>query len=160
MLLPPLPAGPGPQARLRMTGGEDTPTWLEPAQLCLWSAPQEDVPPRLCTSPIPWGGLSGFPSNPLHGTATEPEGLVIVGSASAGRKKRRRRRKPRRKEDAVAADSSSEELETGTESELSPLDKPRPEPPGCVRTRGGWGGGDTNLGFKCFLPLLVLCGSG
>uniref|UniRef100_A0A8C9QBL6 phosphatidate phosphatase n=1 Tax=Spermophilus dauricus TaxID=99837 RepID=A0A8C9QBL6_SPEDA len=91
---------------------------------------EEDVPPCLCTSPIPWGGLSGFPSNSLHGTAKEPKGLVMVGSASAGRKKRRRRRKPKRKEDAVAADSSSEELEAGTESELSPLEKPRPEPPG------------------------------
>lgn len=97
---------------------------------------EEDVPPRLCTSPIPWGGLSGFPSNSLHGTANESEGLVIVGSASAGRKKRRRRRKPRRKEDAVAADSSSEELEAGTESELSPLEKPRPEPPGSVQLEG------------------------
>ncbi|XP_047397268.1 phosphatidate phosphatase LPIN3 isoform X4 [Sciurus carolinensis] len=91
---------------------------------------EEDVPPRLCTSPIPWGGLSGLPSNSLHGTANEPEDLVIVSTASAGRKKRRRRRKPRRKEDAVAADSSSEELEAGTESELSLLEKPRPEPPG------------------------------
>uniref|UniRef100_A0A8D2DK48 phosphatidate phosphatase n=1 Tax=Sciurus vulgaris TaxID=55149 RepID=A0A8D2DK48_SCIVU len=105
---------------------------LKPPQLCPCSAPQEDVPPRLCTSPIPWGGLSGLPSNPLHGTANEPKDLVIVSTASAGRKKRRRRRKPRRKEDAVAADSSSEELEAGTESELSLLEKPRPEPPGVL----------------------------
>lgn len=81
---------------------------------------EEDVPPRLCTSPIPWGGLSGFPSDSQLGTASEPEGLVITG-----RRKRRRRRKPRRREDA--ADSSSEELEAGAESELTLLEKPMPE---------------------------------
>ncbi|XP_045384415.1 phosphatidate phosphatase LPIN3 isoform X2 [Lemur catta] len=91
---------------------------------------EERVPPRLCTSPIPWGGLSGFPSDSQQGTASKPEGPVIVGTASTGRRKRRRRRKPRRKEDAVATDSSSEELETGPESELSLLEKPRPESPG------------------------------
>ncbi|XP_055458350.1 phosphatidate phosphatase LPIN3 isoform X1 [Psammomys obesus] len=80
---------------------------------------EEDVPPRLCTSPIPWGGLSGFPSDSQLGTASEPEGLVITG-----RRKRRRRRKPRRREDA--ADSSSEDLEAGVESEL---EKPTPESP-------------------------------
>lgn len=37
----------------------------------------------------------------------------------------------------MAANSSSEELETGAESELSLLEKPRPEPPGCVPTRQG-----------------------
>lgn len=83
---------------------------------------EEDVPPRLCTSPIPWGGLSGFPSDSQLGTASEPEGLVITG-----RRKRRRRRKPRRREDA--ADSSSEELEAGAESELTLLEKPMPESP-------------------------------
>lgn len=83
---------------------------------------EEDVPPRLCTSPIPWGGLSGFPSDSQLGTASEPEGLVITG-----RKKRRRRRKPRRREDAV--DSSSEELEAGAESELPLPEKPTPESP-------------------------------
>ncbi|XP_017651966.1 phosphatidate phosphatase LPIN3 isoform X2 [Nannospalax galili] len=85
---------------------------------------EEDLPPRLCTSPIPWGGLSGFPSDSQLGTASEPEGTIITG-----RKKRRRRRKPRRKEDAVTTDSSSEELETGTENELTLLEKPKPEPP-------------------------------
>ncbi|XP_038961442.1 phosphatidate phosphatase LPIN3 isoform X1 [Rattus norvegicus] len=83
---------------------------------------EEDVPPRLCTSPIPWGGLSGFPSDSQLGTASEPEGLVLTG-----RRKRRRRRKPRRREDA--ADSSSEELEAGAESELTLLEKPMPESP-------------------------------
>ncbi|GAB1287154.1 Phosphatidate phosphatase LPIN3 [Apodemus speciosus] len=83
---------------------------------------EEDVPPRLCTSPIPWGGLSGFPSDSQLGTASEPEGLVITG-----RRKRRRRRKPRRREDAV--DSSSDELEAGAESELTLLEKPTPESP-------------------------------
>lgn len=83
---------------------------------------EEDVPPRLCTSPIPWGGLSGFPSDSQLGTASEPEGLVVTG-----RRKRRRRRKPRRREDA--ADSSSEELEAGAESELTLLEKPMPESP-------------------------------
>uniref|UniRef100_A0A8C8U7T4 phosphatidate phosphatase n=1 Tax=Peromyscus maniculatus bairdii TaxID=230844 RepID=A0A8C8U7T4_PERMB len=83
---------------------------------------EEDVPPRLCTSPIPWGGLSGFPSDSQLGTASEPEGLVITG-----RKKRRRRRKPKRREDAV--DSSSEELEAGAESELPLPEKPTPESP-------------------------------
>uniref|UniRef100_A0A8C0ZLQ4 phosphatidate phosphatase n=1 Tax=Castor canadensis TaxID=51338 RepID=A0A8C0ZLQ4_CASCN len=86
---------------------------------------EEDVPPRLCTSPIPWGGLSGVPSDSQLGTASEPEGLVFMG-----RRKRRRRRKPRRKEDAVTTDSSSEELEAGTESEPSQLEKPKPESPG------------------------------
>ncbi|XP_058418664.1 phosphatidate phosphatase LPIN3 isoform X2 [Diceros bicornis minor] len=90
---------------------------------------EEHVPPRLCTSPLPWGGLCGFPLDSQLGTASEPE-PVVMGVASTGQKKRRRRRKSRRKEDAVAADSSSEELEAGTESELSPLEKPRPEPPG------------------------------
>uniref|UniRef100_A0A5F4WGW7 phosphatidate phosphatase n=1 Tax=Callithrix jacchus TaxID=9483 RepID=A0A5F4WGW7_CALJA len=98
---------------------------------------EEYVPPRLCTSPIPWGGLSGFPSDSQLGTASEPEGLVMVGTASTGRRKRRRRRKPKQKEDAVATDSSSEELEAGAESELSALlEKQRPEPSGCVRTKG------------------------
>ncbi|XP_012636705.2 phosphatidate phosphatase LPIN3 [Microcebus murinus] len=91
---------------------------------------EEHVPPRLCTSPIPWGGLSGFPPDSQQGTASKPEGPVIAGTASTGRRKRRRRRKPRRKEDTVATDSSSEELETGPESELSLLEKPRPESPG------------------------------
>lgn len=35
----------------------------------------------------------------------------------------------------MAADSSSEELEAGAESELSLLEKPKPESPGCVGTR-------------------------
>ncbi|XP_050999676.1 phosphatidate phosphatase LPIN3 isoform X1 [Acomys russatus] len=83
---------------------------------------EEDVPPRLCTSPIPWGGLSGFPSDSQLGTASEPEGLVI-----AGRRKRRRRRKPKRREDAV--DSSSEDLEAGVDSELPLLEKPTPDSP-------------------------------
>ncbi|XP_059886760.1 phosphatidate phosphatase LPIN3 isoform X2 [Delphinus delphis] len=95
----------------------------------------EDMPPHLCTSPIPWGGLSGFPSDSHLGTAREPE-ASIAGTASTGWKKKRRRRKPRRKEDAVAADSSSEELEAGTGSELSLLEKPRPEPPGSVQPEG------------------------
>lgn len=60
-----------------------------------------------------------------------------MGVASTGRKKRLRRRKSRRKEDMTAADSSSEELEAGAESELSQLEKPRPEPPGCVGTMWG-----------------------
>lgn len=89
----------------------------------------EHVPPRLCTSPIPGGDLSGFPSDSQLSTASEPEALA-EGVSSTGRKKRLRRRKPRRKEDAVAASSSSEELETGAESELSLLEKPRPEPSG------------------------------
>lgn len=84
---------------------------------------EEHVPPRLCTSPIPWGGLSGFPSDSQVGTASEPE-AIMGGTASTGRKKRRRRRKPRRKEEAIATDSSSEELEAGTETELSPPEKP------------------------------------
>ncbi|XP_032150819.1 phosphatidate phosphatase LPIN3 isoform X2 [Sapajus apella] len=88
---------------------------------------EEHVPPRLCTSPIPWGGLSGFPSDSQLGTASEPEGLIMVGTASAGRRKRRRRRKPKQKEDAVATESSSEELEAGAERELSLLEKQRPE---------------------------------
>ncbi|XP_038186821.1 phosphatidate phosphatase LPIN3 isoform X2 [Arvicola amphibius] len=83
---------------------------------------EEEVPPRLCTSPIPWGGLSGFPSDSQLGTASEPEGLVITG-----RRKRRRRRKPRRREDAV--DSSSEELEAGAESELPSQERPTAESP-------------------------------
>ncbi|XP_068421593.1 phosphatidate phosphatase LPIN3 isoform X3 [Eschrichtius robustus] len=95
----------------------------------------EDMPPHLCTSPIPWGGLSGFPSDSQLGTASEPE-ASIVGTASTGWKKKRRRRKPRRKEDTVAADSSSEELEAGTGSELSLLEEPRPEPPGSVQPEG------------------------
>ncbi|XP_015452654.1 phosphatidate phosphatase LPIN3 isoform X2 [Pteropus alecto] len=92
---------------------------------------EEHVPPRLCTSPIPWGNLSGFPSDSQMGTASEPE-HIIMGVASTGRKKRLRRRKSRRKEDMTAADSSSEELEAGAESELSQLEKPRPEPPGIL----------------------------
>ncbi|XP_036682196.1 phosphatidate phosphatase LPIN3 isoform X3 [Balaenoptera musculus] len=95
----------------------------------------EDMPPHLCTSPIPWGGLSGFPSDSQLGTASEPE-ASIAGTASTGWKKKRRRRKPRRKEDTVAADSSSEELEAGTGSELSLLEEPRPEPPGSVQPEG------------------------
>nr|XP_048296891.1 phosphatidate phosphatase LPIN3 isoform X1 [Myodes glareolus]XP_048296892.1 phosphatidate phosphatase LPIN3 isoform X1 [Myodes glareolus]XP_048296893.1 phosphatidate phosphatase LPIN3 isoform X1 [Myodes glareolus]XP_048296894.1 phosphatidate phosphatase LPIN3 isoform X1 [Myodes glareolus] len=83
---------------------------------------EEEVPPRLCTSPIPWGGLSGFPSDSQLGTASEPEGLIITG-----RRKRRRRRKPRRREDAV--DSSSEELEAGAESELPSQEKLTAESP-------------------------------
>nr|XP_008015391.1 phosphatidate phosphatase LPIN3 isoform X1 [Chlorocebus sabaeus]XP_008015398.1 phosphatidate phosphatase LPIN3 isoform X1 [Chlorocebus sabaeus] len=94
---------------------------------------EEHVPPGLCTSPIPWGGLSGFPSDSQVGNASEPEGLVMAGTASIGRRKRRRRRKPKQKEDAVATDSSSEELEAGAESELSLPEKPRPEPPGSVQ---------------------------
>ncbi|XP_045660590.1 phosphatidate phosphatase LPIN3 isoform X1 [Ursus americanus] len=93
----------------------------------------EHVPPRLCTSPILCGDLSGFPPDSQLSTASEPE-AITEGVPSMGRKKRLRRRKPRRKEDTVAANSSSEELETGAESELSLLEKPRPEPPGCVRT--------------------------
>ncbi|XP_067564255.1 phosphatidate phosphatase LPIN3 isoform X7 [Pseudorca crassidens] len=95
----------------------------------------EDMPPHLCTSPIPWGGLSGFPSDSHLGTAREPE-ASIAGTASTGWKKKRRRRKPRQKEDTVAADSSSEELEAGTGSERSLLEKPRPEPPGSVQPEG------------------------
>lgn len=83
---------------------------------------EEEVPPRLCTSPIPWGGQSGFPSDSQLGTASEPEGLVITG-----RRKRRRRRKPRRREDAV--DSSSEELEAGAERELPSQERPAAESP-------------------------------
>ncbi|XP_012310426.2 phosphatidate phosphatase LPIN3 isoform X1 [Aotus nancymaae] len=94
---------------------------------------EEHVPARLCTSPIPWGGLSGFPSDSQLGTASEPEGLVMAGTASTGRRKRRRRRKPKQKEDAVATDSSSEELEAGAESELSLLENQRPEPSGSVQ---------------------------
>ncbi|XP_032150817.1 phosphatidate phosphatase LPIN3 isoform X1 [Sapajus apella] len=94
---------------------------------------EEHVPPRLCTSPIPWGGLSGFPSDSQLGTASEPEGLIMVGTASAGRRKRRRRRKPKQKEDAVATESSSEELEAGAERELSLLEKQRPEHSGSVQ---------------------------
>ncbi|XP_030897066.1 phosphatidate phosphatase LPIN3 isoform X6 [Leptonychotes weddellii] len=89
----------------------------------------EHVPPCLCTSPIPCGDLSGLPSDSQLSTASEPE-AISDGVPSTGRKKRLRRRKPRRKEGTVAANSSSEELETGTESELSLLEKPRPEPPG------------------------------
>ncbi|XP_054995307.1 phosphatidate phosphatase LPIN3 [Sorex araneus] len=96
---------------------------------------EEHVPPRLCTSPIPWGGLPGLPSGSQVGTASEPE-AIMGGTASTGRKKRRRRRKPRRKEEAVATDSSSEELEAGTEPELSPPEKPRPEPMGSVQLEG------------------------
>ncbi|VFV16932.1 phosphatidate phosphatase lpin3 [Lynx pardinus] len=95
----------------------------------------EHVPPRLCTSPIPCGDLSGFPSDSQLSTDSEPE-AITEGVASTGRKKRRRRRKPRRKEDTVAANSSSEELETGAESELSLLEKPRLEPPGSVESEG------------------------
>ncbi|XP_062948418.1 phosphatidate phosphatase LPIN3 isoform X2 [Cynocephalus volans] len=96
---------------------------------------EEPMPPRLCTSPIPWGGLSGFPSDSPLGTASEPEGLILPNMASVGRRKRRRRRKPRRKEDAVVTDSSSEDLEAGAESDLSLQEKLRPEPPG-VQSKG------------------------
>ncbi|XP_077024396.1 phosphatidate phosphatase LPIN3 isoform X2 [Tamandua tetradactyla] len=95
---------------------------------------EEPVPPRLCTSPIPWGGLSGFPSGSQPGTAREPEGPDVPGTAFPGKKRRRRRRKTRRKEGAAAASSSSEELEAGPESEPSPREEPRPEPPGGVGT--------------------------
>uniref|UniRef100_G3UAX3 phosphatidate phosphatase n=1 Tax=Loxodonta africana TaxID=9785 RepID=G3UAX3_LOXAF len=96
---------------------------------------EEHVPPRLCTSPIPWGALPSFPSDSQMGTASRPESPAMAGMASMGRKKRRRRRKPRRKEDTVTADSSLEELEAGTESELSLREKPRLEPPG-VQSEG------------------------
>ncbi|XP_037354780.1 phosphatidate phosphatase LPIN3 [Talpa occidentalis] len=89
---------------------------------------EEHVPPRLCTSPIPWGGLSGFPSDSQMGTASEPE-VVTAGTTNMGRKKRLRRRKLRRKEDAVATDSSSEELEAGAENDPSLLERPSPEAP-------------------------------
>ncbi|XP_029774099.1 phosphatidate phosphatase LPIN3 isoform X2 [Suricata suricatta] len=89
----------------------------------------ERLPPRLCTSPIPCGDLSGFPSDSQLSTDSETEAIIVEGVASTGRKKRRRRRKSRRKEDTVAAHSSSEELEAGAESELSLLEKPRPESP-------------------------------
>uniref|UniRef100_A0A452SGR8 phosphatidate phosphatase n=1 Tax=Ursus americanus TaxID=9643 RepID=A0A452SGR8_URSAM len=95
----------------------------------------EHVPPRLCTSPILCGDLSGFPPDSQLSTASEPE-AITEGVPSMGRKKRLRRRKPRRKEDTVAANSSSEELETGAESELSLLEKPRPEPPGSIQSEG------------------------
>lgn len=109
------------------------------------STSQEHVPPRLCTSPIPWGGLSGFPSDSQVGTASEPE-AIMGGTASTGRKKRRRRRKPRRKEEAIATDSSSEELEAGTETELSPLEKP--VTPGYV----GPNLDPSAVSSACFLP--------
>lgn len=94
------------------------------------------------------------------GTASRPESAAMAGMASMGRKKRRRRRKPRRKEDTVTADSSLEELEAGTESELSLREKPRLEPPGCVRTRQGpreWG---QQPGVQTLVPLLMLCDPG
>ena len=116
------------------------------------------MPPRLCTSPIPCGGLSGFPSDSQLSTDSEPE-AIIEGVASTGRKKRRRRRKPRRKEDTVAANSSSEELETGAESELSLLEKPRLEPPGCVGTRVAKGVGIPTR-VQAPFPLLMLCDPG
>ncbi|XP_071067817.1 phosphatidate phosphatase LPIN3 isoform X2 [Dasypus novemcinctus] len=97
---------------------------------------EEHVPLRLCTSPIPWGGLSDFPLDSQPVTASKPECPSAAGPASTGRRKRRRQRKPRRKEGAVAANSSSEELEAGPESELSLLEEPRPEPPG-VHLEGG-----------------------
>ncbi|KAM6163855.1 phosphatidate phosphatase LPIN3 [Rhynchocyon petersi] len=99
---------------------------------------EEHVPPRLCTSPIPWGGLSGCLSDSQLGTTSEPEALAMAGVASTGRKKRLRRRKPRRKEDTLATDSSSEELEAGTESQsrLSLQEKPRTEPPGNAQSEG------------------------
>ncbi|KAG8513410.1 Phosphatidate phosphatase LPIN3 [Galemys pyrenaicus] len=112
---------------------------------------EEHVPPRLCTSPIPWGGLSGFPSDSQLGTASEPE-VVTAGMTNTGRKKRRRRRKPRRKEDPVATDSSSEELEVGTRNEPSPLERPRPEAARSTGTRWGSGVG--------LFPLLMLCKPG
>ncbi|XP_055977654.1 phosphatidate phosphatase LPIN3 [Sorex fumeus] len=96
---------------------------------------EERVPPRLCTSPLPWGGLPGLPSDSQVGTTSEPE-AITGGTASTGRKKRRRRRKPRRKEETVATDSSSDELDAGAEPELSPSEKPRPEPPGSIQLEG------------------------
>ncbi|KFO30218.1 Phosphatidate phosphatase LPIN3 [Fukomys damarensis] len=92
---------------------------------------EEDVPPRLCTSPIPWGGLSGFPSDSQLGTASEHEGLVIKG-----RRKKRRRKKSRRKEDAVVTESSSEEQEAGTECELSLLGKLKQDSLGSAQLEG------------------------
>lgn len=106
---------------------------------------EEHVPPRLCTSPIPWGGLSGLPSDSQLGTASESE-PVVMGASSTGRKKRLRRRKPRWKEDTVAGGSSSEEQEAGAESELSLLEKPRLESPGCVGTGRGHGCEDATRG--------------
>ncbi|XP_040837038.1 phosphatidate phosphatase LPIN3 [Ochotona curzoniae] len=94
---------------------------------------EEDVPPRLCTSPLPWGTLSDWDSQP--GTAGKPEGLLVAGAASVGRRRRRRRRKARRKEDA-AVNSSSEEVEAGAESEPAVLAAPRPEPAGSVCSEG------------------------
>lgn len=108
------------------------------------------MPPRLCTSPIPWGGLSGFPSDSQLGTASEPEGLIITG-----RRKRRRRRKPKRREDAV--DSSSEELEAGAESELPSQEKPTAESPRWVG--GRWRLWGTLAWVEAFL-LWMLCNSG
>lgn len=113
------------------------------------------MPPRLCTSPIPGGDLSGFPSDSQLSTASEPE-AIAEGVSSTGRKKRLRRRKPRRKEDAVAASSSSEELEAGADSELSLLEKPRPEPSGCVRTRWGAKGVGIPPRIRALFPLLML----
>lgn len=121
---------------------------LELPQSCSWSAPQEHMATHRCTSPIPCGGLAAFPSASQLGTASESE-AISEDVASMGRKKRRRRRKPRRKEGTGAANSSSEELEPGTDSEPSLLEKPRPEPPGCVGTRKGlrvWG---CQPGFNC-----------
>ncbi|XP_023570662.1 phosphatidate phosphatase LPIN3 isoform X2 [Octodon degus] len=102
---------------------------------------EEDVPPRLCTSPIPWGALSGFPSDSQLGTASEPEGLVVTG-----RRKKCRRKKSRRKEDAVATESSSEELEAGAGSELSPQRKLKPVSPGAQLE------GEPSLQPKDFYP--------
>ncbi|XP_045836863.1 phosphatidate phosphatase LPIN3 isoform X7 [Meles meles] len=111
----------------------------------------EHMPPRLCTSPIPGGDLSRFPSDSQLSTASEPE-AIAEGVSSTGRKKRLRRRKPRRKEDTVTASSSSEELETGAESELSPLEKPRPEPSGCVRTSSVQSEGESSPQARDFYP--------
>lgn len=96
---------------------------------------EEHMATHRCTSPIPCGGLAAFPSASQLGTASESE-AISEDVASMGRKKRRRRRKPRRKEGTGAANSSSEELEPGTDSEPSLLEKPRPEPPGSVQSEG------------------------
>lgn len=135
-------------------GGKGGPPGYSP-----WSVPQEHVPPRLCTSPMPCGDLSGFPPDSQLSTASEPE-AITEGVPSTGRKKRLRRRKPRQKEDTVAANSSSEELETGAESELSLPEKPRPEPPGCVRTR--WGAKGVGIPSRVQAPFLLpmLCDPG
>lgn len=88
---------------------------------------EEDVPPRLCTSPLPWGALPGWDSQ-LR-TAEGPL-AAGTGTASVGRRRKRRKKKARRREDAGATDSSSEGAEAGAERELALLAKPRPEPAG------------------------------